>query len=102
MTVPDLVVLVLLCVAGAVFAIAIAGMLLARSTLDKLHFMAALTSVVTPLVAIAAAVQGGVSLSSATTLLIGAMVAVSGPVLTMAVGRVIEQERSADAGEATE
>jgi len=96
MTVPDTIVLVLLCLAAVVFTIAIGGMLVARTVLDRLHFMAAITSAVAPLVAIAAAVHEGVTLSAAMVLATGLIVALSGPVLAMAVARVIEQEHNAD------
>ncbi|WP_308465201.1 monovalent cation/H(+) antiporter subunit G [Rathayibacter soli] len=94
--VSEIIVIVLLGVAGFLFLIAICGMFLARRSIDRLHFLAVISSAVVPLVAIAAAVREGFTLGAATALATGLIVAVSSPALSMAVGRAVEQERHAD------
>jgi len=89
----EVVIAVLLSLAGLLFVIAIGGMLVARRPIDRLHFLAVISSAVVPLVTIAAAVDEGFTLGAALVLATGLVVAVSSPALSMAVGRAIEQER---------
>ncbi|MCQ9165756.1 MULTISPECIES: monovalent cation/H(+) antiporter subunit G [unclassified Arthrobacter] len=98
----DVVIVVLLGIAGVLFCIAITAMAVARSPLDRLHFLSLITTGVVPAAVVAAAVQEGPSLGAAMVLAIGLVVVLSGPVLSMAVGRVIEEELHADTGESPE
>lgn len=92
------------CAALAVLIVAYAacGALLARSPLARLHFLAPVTTLAVPLLCLAAVVSLGVSLGSATIGAIAAVVAVSSPALTAAVGRALASEEGTDVGKAPE
>jgi multisubunit Na+/H+ antiporter MnhG subunit len=78
---------VLVCVAASI------GAVVPRDVLDRLHFLAPVTSVGVPLVGLGVAVDTGWHLSTAEILVIVAVVAVTGPVLASATGRAAAEER---------
>ena len=88
----------------AVLLVAYAGVgaLLARSPLARLHFLAPVTTLAAPLFCVAAVIQFGVSLGSATVVAIALAVAVSGSPVTTAIGRALAQEQGADVGRSPE
>jgi multisubunit Na+/H+ antiporter MnhG subunit len=78
---------VLVCVATSV------GAVFPRDVLDRLHFVAPVTSLGTPLVGVGLAVDSGRHLSTALILVTVAVVAVTGPVLAAATGRAAAEQR---------
>lgn len=60
---------------------------------NRLHFLAPVTSVGTPLVAIGLSIDNGQGFTIAEVLFIATLVFVSGPVLESATGRVAAQNR---------
>ena len=62
--------------------------LLSRDFYRRLHFLTPVTSIGGPLIGLALAVENGWGLTTAIVLLTVALLGVSGPVLTAAVGRV--------------
>ena len=78
------------------------GALFARTALARLHFLAPVTSLALPLVALAAIIAFGVSLGSATVLAIALVGSLSGPAVTAAVGRAIAAEAGHDVGRSPE
>ncbi|NUP74891.1 MAG: hypothetical protein HOQ07_09645 [Sinomonas sp.] len=88
----------------AVLIVAYAGFgaLLARTPLDKLHFLAPVTTLAVPLFSVAAIIAFGVSLGSATMAVIALGVALSGPAVTTAIGRTLADEQGVDVGESPE
>ncbi|MDP9882668.1 uncharacterized membrane protein YoaK (UPF0700 family) [Sinomonas atrocyanea] len=85
-----------------VVAYAAGGALLARTPLGRLHFLAPVTTLAVPLLAVAAVLALGVSLGSASVLVTAAAIALSGPALTAAVGRALAAEAGADVGKEPE
>lgn len=83
---------------AALLAVLLAGVgvLLAPRAVSRLHFLAAVTTVALPLFCLAGIVQQGVSSTSATLLLIGAIGALSGPVMSMAIGRLLVRRTASD------
>lgn len=80
-------------VVGAVVAIvASVGALLAREPLDRLHFVTPVTSLATPIVALGLALREGVTLAAALIGVTALVVALTGPVLSAAVGRVLARD----------
>jgi multisubunit Na+/H+ antiporter MnhG subunit len=92
------------CAALAVLIVAYAagGAFLARSPLARLHFLAPVTTLAVPLLAVASVLSLGVSLGSASIIVTAAALAVSGPALTAAVGRSLAAEAGADVGKEPE
>ncbi|MDQ0028426.1 monovalent cation/H(+) antiporter subunit G [Arthrobacter bambusae] len=78
------------------------GAVLAREPLAKLHFLAPVTTLGVPLFSIAAVIYFGISLGSATIILIALVVAFGGPAVTIAVGRSLADERGLDVGRSPE
>jgi multicomponent Na+:H+ antiporter subunit G len=58
----------------------------------RIHALSTATSLGAPLVALALAVEAGPGRSAVKLLVIGALIALSGPVTTMAIGRVTAQQ----------
>jgi multisubunit Na+/H+ antiporter MnhG subunit len=78
--------------AGTLIVVASAlGAVLMRSFYDRMHFLTPVTSLGAPLIGLALAVQDGATLTTALILFIVALLAVSGPVLTAATGRMAAQ-----------
>lgn len=67
------------------------AMLLLRGALDRLHLITLATTLGVPLVGLGLALQNGWTMTTATIVLICALVTASGPVLTAATGRVAAQ-----------
>jgi multicomponent Na+:H+ antiporter subunit G len=78
---------VLVAVAAAVGALAV------RDVLDRLHFLTPVTSLAAPLVGTSLAVANGWGATTAQILLTVFLLAVAGPVLESATGRMLAQER---------
>jgi multicomponent Na+:H+ antiporter subunit G len=74
----------------------------ARQAITRLHFVTPITSIGFPLIGLAIAVANGPGLSTAEVLFIVFLVAVSGPVLETAIGRVIAQREGVVADEGPE
>ncbi|MGH9086569.1 MAG: monovalent cation/H(+) antiporter subunit G [Acidimicrobiales bacterium] len=72
--------------AAALGALAIGG-----DRLNRVHFLSPVTSVGGPLVCLGLSVQYGWGLSTGITLVVGVLLAGTGPVLTSAIGRLIAQ-----------
>ncbi|BCT74903.1 hypothetical protein SCMU_07450 [Sinomonas cyclohexanicum] len=85
-----------------VVAYASCGALLARTALDRLHFLAPVTTLAVPLFSLAAVIAFGVSLGSATVLAVALVAAGSGPAVTAAVGRAVAAEAGHDVGRSPE
>lgn len=85
---------VLVVIALVVVAFCAVGVVVARRPLTRLHFLAPVTTIAAPLFCIAAAIETGFTLGSATIVAIGLVLAFGSPVLTAAVGRAL----AADAG----
>lgn len=88
--------------AVVVVAYASIGALMARSPLARLHFLTPVTAIAVPLFAVAAVVYFGISLGSASVVVIALVVAFSGPPLTTAIGRALAAEQGIDVGESPE
>lgn len=76
----------LVAVASAVVAVAV------RDVRVRLHLLTPVTSVTGPLVGLALAVQNGWSAATAQILVVVALLAVTGPVLQSATGRLLTAE----------
>ncbi|HLI55210.1 MAG TPA: monovalent cation/H(+) antiporter subunit G [Acidimicrobiales bacterium] len=61
------------------------------SVYDRMHFITPITSLGCPLVAVGLSVEQGLGLTTASILLVGALLFMAGPVLEAAVGRAIGQ-----------
>jgi multicomponent Na+:H+ antiporter subunit G len=80
--------------AGVLVAVASAiGALVVRDVLDRLHFLSPVTSLAAPLVGAGMAVENGWSLASAGTVFTVFLLALSGPVLGSATGRLVTQRQ---------
>jgi multisubunit Na+/H+ antiporter MnhG subunit len=80
--------------AGVLVAVASAiGAVVVRDVLDRLHFLSPVTSLAAPLVGIAMAVENGWSLTTAGILFTVFLLALSGPVLGSATGRLVAQRQ---------
>jgi multicomponent Na+:H+ antiporter subunit G len=64
-----------------------------RRTEDRLHFLTPATSVGTPLVCLGLALENGWSLTTAQIVLVGVLMAITGPVLASAAVRVALQRQ---------
>jgi multicomponent Na+:H+ antiporter subunit G len=76
-----------------VAASAALGALAMRDVLDRLHFLTPVTSLAGPLVGAALAVENGWGATTAQILLTVFLLAVAGPVLESATGRMLAQNR---------
>jgi multicomponent Na+:H+ antiporter subunit G len=85
-------VVVLLGLAALVVVLSGIGFLTARDTLPRLHFITPVTSVAGPLTGAAYVVRLGPGLAGGLVVAIVALLAVTGPVLGSAVGRVSAAE----------
>jgi multicomponent Na+:H+ antiporter subunit G len=94
--------LALLAAGLAVTVISSVAALTAARAMTRLHFLTPITSVGFPLIGLAISVANGLGLTTAEVLFIVFLVAVSGPVLETAIGRVIAQREGMMADEAPE
>lgn len=90
---------VLLAVSLVVTVGAVAGAVILRSTFAKLHYLAPVTSVGAPLFGAALAVANGWGITAGLDILIVLLMALSGPVLETAIGRVEAQQSDLLIGE---
>ncbi len=88
MTPRHVVALVLLVAGTAVLLLAALGLLALPGTLARLHALAPATSLGAPLVVLGLAVDTGPGRAAVKLLVIGALLAVGGPVTAMAIGRL--------------
>lgn len=95
---PEIVVTALLAAALLVALLAGAGVLLARQPISRLHFLAVATTVALPLLAAAAVVEQGLSLTSAAVAVIALVGALSGPALAVAIGRAMVRDAGVEVG----
>lgn len=93
MTARTIAVDVLLAGSLVVVVLSVLGAVVLRTTLAKVHYVTPLTSVAVPLFVAALVVDTGWGITAGLDLLIGALVALSGPVLGMAIGRVEAQQQ---------
>lgn len=92
-----------LAVAGVgVCVVAAAGALVPRNVLDRLHFLAPVTSVGVPLVGAGVAVDTGWHLTTLLVVVTVLVVAVTGPALASATGRAEAEQRGLIAAESPE
>lgn len=83
---------VVLYVAGLVIIVAAAlGALTLRGVYPRLHFLTPMTSLGAPLICAALGIQNGWGLTTGEIILIVALLAVTGPVLESATGRLAAQ-----------
>lgn len=76
------------------------GAVVARDSLQRLHLAAVMTSLGGPLIGAGLCLQQGSGLTRASVLLPIGLLAISGPALSSAVGRMLAQRRGAvDPGE---
>jgi multicomponent Na+:H+ antiporter subunit G len=92
----------LLALAGLVVVLSALGLVAAPGALARLHFVTPVTSVAGPLVGVAYTVDQGIGLASGSVLLTVALLAVTGPVLGAAVGRLAAAESRVLPAEAPE
>jgi multicomponent Na+:H+ antiporter subunit G len=88
----EVVVLVLLVLAALIVILSAVGLVAAPSTLPRLHFIAPVTSLAAPLVGVAYAVDQGIGLAAGLVLLVVALLALTGPPLGAAIGRLAAAE----------
>jgi multisubunit Na+/H+ antiporter MnhG subunit len=86
------VVLVLLGLAALVVVLSAVGLVAAPSVLPRLHFIAPVTSLAAPLVGVAYLVDQGIGLAAGLVLLTVAVLALTGPPLGAAIGRLAAAE----------
>ncbi|QDP97483.1 hypothetical protein FOE78_17585 [Microlunatus elymi] len=96
------VITILIVLALAAAALTGLGVLLARTPLDRLHFLAPLGTLGVLLFAAAAVLMTGPTLSSVLIGLTAVITAVSSSVLVVAVGRALADEAGIDVGESPE
>jgi multisubunit Na+/H+ antiporter MnhG subunit len=80
----------LACGVGLVVVASLAA-LRSRSVFRRLHYLTVVTSLSGPLVAVAVLIADGIGLTSATVVLILLLLALTGPVLSAATGRLNAQ-----------
>jgi multisubunit Na+/H+ antiporter MnhG subunit len=79
---------------GILVAVAAAvGALVVRDVLDRMHFLTPITSLAAPLVGASLAVANGWGATTAQILVTVILLAVAGPVLESATGRMLAQRR---------
>jgi multisubunit Na+/H+ antiporter MnhG subunit len=88
----ELVALVLLAVAALVVVLSAVGLVAAPSTLARLHFVTPVTSLAAPLVGLAYLVDQGIGLAAGLVLLVVGLLALTGPPLGAAIGRLAAAE----------
>jgi multisubunit Na+/H+ antiporter MnhG subunit len=88
----ELVVLVLLALAALVVVLSAVGLVAAPSVLPRLHFIAPVTSLAAPLVGVAYVVDQGIGLAAGLVLLVVTVLALTGPPLGAAIGRLAAAE----------
>lgn len=86
------VVLGLLAAGAAIVVLSSVRAVLARGVYNRLHFISPVTSLAAPLIGLALAINSGWNLTTAQILFIVALLAVTGPVLEAATGRVAAQQ----------
>jgi monovalent cation/proton antiporter MnhG/PhaG subunit len=99
MTIRHICALVLLVAGTAVLALSALAFLVLPRPFGRLHALAPATSLGAPLIALALAVQSGPGRAAVKLLVIAALIAVGGPVTTMAVGRATAQHEHVPEGE---
>lgn len=67
------------------------GALATRRLIDRVHFLAPITSLGAPLIAAGCVVRDGLSLASGEIILIASVLALSGAALSAATGRLVAQ-----------
>jgi multicomponent Na+:H+ antiporter subunit G len=87
MSAREIAVWALLALAALVVVLSGVGLLAARDSIPRLHFVTPVTSVATPLTGVAYAVDQGWGISAGLVLLIVGFVALTGPGLGAAIGR---------------
>ncbi len=95
MTVRHTAALVLLTAGTAVILLSAVGIVVLRRPFGRLHALTPAASLGVPLVTLALALQSGPGRAAVKLLVIGALVAVGGPVTTMALGRATAQHEGA-------
>lgn len=95
-------VLALLFAGVAITVLSALRALLARHVYNRLHFVTPVTSLAGPLIGAALAVNSGWNLTTAEIVVIVVLLAVSGPVLAAATGRVAAQRDGLVARESPE
>ena len=88
MSVRHVIALVLLVTGTAVLLLSACALLVLPGPYPRLHALAPATSLGAPLIALALAVDTGPGRAAVKLLVIGALLAVGGPIITMAIGRV--------------
>jgi multisubunit Na+/H+ antiporter MnhG subunit len=89
----DVAVLVLLGLAALVVVLSAVGLVAAPSALSRLHFIAPVTSLAAPLVGVAYVVDQGIGLAAGLALLVAGLLALTGPPLGAAIGRLAAAEQ---------
>jgi multicomponent Na+:H+ antiporter subunit G len=84
----EVVVLVLLGLAALTIALSALGLVAAPSVLPRMHFVAPVTSVAAPLVGLAYLVDQGIGLAAGLVLATVGLLALTGPPLGAAIGRL--------------
>jgi multicomponent Na+:H+ antiporter subunit G len=87
------VVLGLLGLAALVVVLSAVGLLAAPSALSRLHFIAPVTSLAAPLVGLAYVVDQGIGLAAGLVLVVVGVLALTGPPLGAAIGRLAAAEQ---------
>jgi multisubunit Na+/H+ antiporter MnhG subunit len=88
----ELLAVVLLGLAALVVVLSAVGLVAAPSALARLHFIAPVTSLAAPLVGVAYVVDQGMGLAAGLVLLIVGLLALTGPPLGAAIGRLAAAE----------
>jgi multicomponent Na+:H+ antiporter subunit G len=83
----------LLAAALVVTVLSALGALMLRTTFGRLHFLTPVTTVAGPLFGAALVVHTGWGITAGLQILIVGLLAVSGPILEMTIGRVEAQQR---------
>ena len=89
----ELVTLGLLGVAALVVVLSAVGLVAAPSALSRLHFIAPVTSLAAPLVGVAYVVDQGPGLAAGLVLVVVGLLALTGPPLGAAIGRLAAAEQ---------
>jgi multisubunit Na+/H+ antiporter MnhG subunit len=92
MDVGSIATVVLLGIAALVVVLSAVGVLAARDTLPRMHFISPVTSVAAPLTAVAYVVDQGVGLAGGLVVAIAVLLAVTGPPLGAAIARLSAAE----------
>jgi multisubunit Na+/H+ antiporter MnhG subunit len=89
----SIVLVVLLGLAALVVGLSAVGVLAARDTLPRMHFISPVTSVAAPLTAAAYVVDQGFGLAGALAFAIAVLLAVTGPPLGAAIARLSAEQQ---------